>query len=223
MEESRMNGVILYPDQTFLTDKLSDEINYIDCLLVYRLITRVFGTRKPRSTRGWATNYYLCMRYDYNGILNREDLLDIINECTTFTDIMRKLDLPVRGKMYVTLKKKLLERGYNLSHLTGIPKHKKNWKTIDEHLSNGSTTQSSKLKHILIKNGLKLNKCEICGIEDWNGKPLNMQLHHIDGNPKNNTIENLQILCPNCHAQTDGYCSSNKNKDNQMGLNGRPR
>jgi hypothetical protein len=152
------------------------------------------------------------MRYDYNAILIREDLLDIINDCTTFADIMRKLGLPVRGKMGVTLKKKLIEAGYDLSHLTGIPKHRTGWKTMEERLCKGSTIQSSKLKQHLFKSGIKKNKCEICGIEEWNGKPLNMQLHHIDVDPTNNALENLQILCPNCHAQTDSYCNSSKNK-----------
>lgn len=152
------------------------------------------------------------MRYDYNLILNRNDLLEIINSCTTFVDIMRKLGLPVRGKMGMTLKKKLLENGYDLSHLTGIPKFRNKQKTLEEHLIKNSTTKSCKLKNMLFKHGIKKNKCEICGIEEWQGKPLNMQLHHIDGDPTNNTLENLQILCPNCHAQTDTFCSGNKIK-----------
>ena len=52
--------------------------------------------------------------------------------------------------------------------------------------------------------------CELCGIEDWCGKPLSFQLHHIDGNNKNNSVDNLQLLCPNCHSQTDTY--SNKKR-----------
>lgn len=54
--------------------------------------------------------------------------------------------------------------------------------------------------------GLKEKKCEECGISDtWNGKPLNFELHHIDGDHYNNELSNLQILCPNCHSQTDSY------------------
>ena len=146
------------------------------------------------------------MKYDYNAILSRKDLSDIINDCTTFADIMRRVGLPVRGKMGITLKKKLLENGYDLSHLTGIPKFRHKQKTLEEYLTKNSTAKSCKIKNILFKHGIKTNKCEVCGIENWNGKPLNMQLHHIDGDPTNNTLENLQILCPNCHAQTDTYC-----------------
>jgi len=67
------------------------------------------------------------------------------------------------------------------------------------------------LKYRLIKLGLKENRCECCGnMGSWMGTELILQLHHKDGNHKNNSIENLQILCPNCHSQTDTYCDKNR-------------
>lgn len=72
------------------------------------------------------------------------------------------------------------------------------------------TNYRFKLK--LIKSGVKENKCEKCGINSWNNKPLLCELHHIDGNNQNNDLNNLQILCPNCHAQTDFYRGKNKTK-----------
>lgn len=83
---------------------------------------------------------------------------------------------------------------------------------INVLLKEGSNIRSCELKKLLFKYKLKENKCEICGITEWMGKPLVCHLHHIDGNNKNNTLENLQILCPNCHSQTDNYCASWKNK-----------
>ena len=71
--------------------------------------------------------------------------------------------------------------------------------------------QTYKLKQKLIKEGIKENKCEICGCADWQGKELNMQLHHIDGNPHNHCLNNLQMLCPNCHSQTENFTAKNKN------------
>ena len=52
-------------------------------------------------------------------------------------------------------------------------------------------------------------KCSCCGVSDWNGKKLVLQLEHIDGNPKNNTINNVTWLCPNCHTQTETWGSRN--------------
>lgn len=64
----------------------------------------------------------------------------------------------------------------------------------------------SKLRKRLLRSGLKENRCEECGITDWMGKPLTCQLDHIDGNRSNNCLNNLRILCPNCHAQTKTWC-----------------
>jgi len=59
---------------------------------------------------------------------------------------------------------------------------------------------------IVSQNG----KCDMCGISKWNNKCLTLQLDHIDGNRNNNIRKNLRALCPNCHSQTDTYCSKNK-------------
>lgn len=61
----------------------------------------------------------------------------------------------------------------------------------------------------LIESGRE-EKCEMCGISNWQNKPITLQIHHKDGNPRNNDFSNLQILCPNCHSQTDNYCSKNR-------------
>lgn len=59
-------------------------------------------------------------------------------------------------------------------------------------------------------------KCEKCGRERWEDQRIPLCVHHIDGNHINNQIENLQVLCPNCHAQTDNYCGKNKAKKNPI-------
>lgn len=72
--------------------------------------------------------------------------------------------------------------------------------------------RNTTLKKLLIKSGREW-KCENpdCDIKDkWHNKELILQIHHIDGNHKNNNLDNLQILCPNCHSQTDNYCSKNR-------------
>jgi 5-methylcytosine-specific restriction endonuclease McrA len=70
--------------------------------------------------------------------------------------------------------------------------------------------QSYKLKKRLIKQGIKANRCESCRLDKWNGKALNLELHHIDGDRTNHNLNNLQLLCPNCHSQTDTFRARNR-------------
>lgn len=66
-------------------------------------------------------------------------------------------------------------------------------------------TNRTHLKTRLIREGLKESRCEICGITEWLGRPLSMELHHVNGDGDDNRLENLQLLCGNCHSQTDNW------------------
>lgn len=70
--------------------------------------------------------------------------------------------------------------------------------------------QTYKLKKRLMEEGIKKPVCENCGCSDWLGKPINLELHHVDGNRQNHELKNLRLLCPNCHSQTDTYRAKNK-------------
>jgi Zn finger protein HypA/HybF involved in hydrogenase expression len=70
---------------------------------------------------------------------------------------------------------------------------------------------TGRIKKLLFDYEIKKKECEECKIPDfYNNKPLALQLHHINGNNKDNNIENLQILCPNCHSQTQTFRSKKK-------------
>lgn len=64
----------------------------------------------------------------------------------------------------------------------------------------------------LIRDGIKEHRCEVCGYENWMGKPIPLELHHKDGNRNNWDIGNLEIICPNCHAQTNNHAGKGKHK-----------
>jgi DNA-binding transcriptional ArsR family regulator len=65
------------------------------------------------------------------------------------------------------------------------------------------------LKLRLLRGGLKTSCCERCGIESWRGRPLSLALHHVNGVRNDNRLENLELLCPNCHSQTDNFAGRN--------------
>ena len=72
---------------------------------------------------------------------------------------------------------------------------------------------ASKLRKLLIRDGLKEKKCECCGLDEWMGKPIPLELHHVDENRFNNKLENIKILCYNCHMQEHNYSNSKKKKN----------
>jgi 5-methylcytosine-specific restriction endonuclease McrA len=80
---------------------------------------------------------------------------------------------------------------------------------IGELLVVGRKTSRHHLKRRLLKEGLKENRCEQCGIATWRGKPLSVQFHHVNGDGQDNRLENIIFLCPNCHSQTDTYGGRN--------------
>lgn len=73
-------------------------------------------------------------------------------------------------------------------------------------------TNRKNLKERLIKAGLKEDRCERCGLDEWEGAPLSPQVHHRNGEGLDNRLENLQLLCPNCHSQTDNWGGRNRQR-----------
>ena len=84
-------------------------------------------------------------------------------------------------------------------------------------------TNRTHLKNRLLKAGLKKNRCERCGITEWQGQPLSMQLHHINGDGKDNRLGNLELLCGNCHSQTPNYGGGTGTGESAGSRRSRPR
>ena len=76
---------------------------------------------------------------------------------------------------------------------------------IEMYLVSGRRTNRSHLKGRLLEAGLKQDRCEECGLTEWRGRPLSLALHHANGDGLDNRLENLVLLCPNCHSQTPNF------------------
>lgn len=99
-------------------------------------------------------------------------------------------------------------------NMSGKGRKSGKYKPASEYFNTGSAITAYKLKQKLLKDGLKKYQCEVCGGKEWMGKPIPIELDHIDGDRYNNELSNLRILCPNCHSQTD--TNSGKNVGNYL-------
>jgi hypothetical protein len=93
------------------------------------------------------------------------------------------------------------KRGVLATRAPGIP--------IDELLVAGKARNRGHVRARLLKAGLKEERCENCGLDEWQGSPLRVTLHHVNGDPYDNRLENLRFLCPNCHSQTPNFSGRN--------------
>lgn len=141
-------------------------------------------------------------------------LKQMVKESNSMSDLLRKFNLNHNGGNHRTLKKRLEKEGINFDHIKlgkyTRPKHKKY--LLEEILIENSLYKSGhSLKNRLIEAKILINKCYDCGINPfWNGKQLVLQIEHINGNNRDHRKENLKLLCPNCHSQTDTYCGKNR-------------
>lgn len=124
-----------------------------------------------------------------------EELIEMVAHSTTFKEVAIKIGYSKNGAGSGALAKMLQkifdEKDIDYSHFVG-----KGWAKKEYTTTNAIRTQYLRTHPY---------KCEICGISDWLGADLILQLHHIDGNRENNKEENLALLCPNCHTQTENW------------------
>lgn len=154
---------------------------------------------------------------------SKEELQAIIDASCGYSNALTRLGMNPKGGNPETLKRVIAEYGIDTSKMDAnrseryrqcaYGTHKKrSVKAADVISGKVRYVQTARLLKKLVKEGFKEYQCEICGITDWRGMPITMNLHHIDGNRENNNIKNLQVLCPNCHSQTDNFAGKKLRK-----------
>jgi 5-methylcytosine-specific restriction endonuclease McrA len=178
--------------------------------LSYGEISKLLGVTKSQA------RYYYLFDIDKREIKEEEkkvfekEVCENALKTSSFYELCKKVDRWPCRENIITLKKILDKHkidysnfiNANKSHKYTIPK-----RAINEYLKKDCEYRISTnhLKIRLLKEKIKEYRCEKCGNTEWNGKEIPLQLHHINGDSNDNRLENLQILCPNCHAQTDNF------------------
>ncbi len=139
-----------------------------------------------------------------------EDISKIVNESSSNREVARKLGYSDNGGGTMSSLKKMYEElELDTSHFLGQGWNKDNY---NYDLFNGFSYKKTgkTISDPLIK--LRGHQCEKCKLIEWLDMPINLEVHHIDGNRNNNHLDNLILLCPNCHSYTPNYRSSNIKK-----------
>lgn len=139
-----------------------------------------------------------------------EQLISAIKSSDSKADVLRCMGLGEKvGQGYYV--KRINEDIARLNIDTTHFKRKKSSEKYEEKnifIPESKYSDRKSIKKRLLASGL-LYKCSECGIAEWNGKSLSLHLDHINGINNDNRKENLRLLCPNCHSQTDTYCGKN--------------
>lgn len=142
-------------------------------------------------------------------------VIEAFSSSSNMTEIIKTLGLPTGSASYRNCKMYAERYGLNIPKVSGAQRTKNarasRLTPLEEVLVVNSTyANRQKLKARLIGAGLLKDECGVCGLGPvWNGKPITLQLDHINGVGNDNRLENLMVVCPNCHTQTSTFAGRN--------------
>lgn len=142
-------------------------------------------------------------------LFTEDEIKKIAAESRSYREMYMKMGYAENAGSATKTMKMLIEK-YNIdiSHFLGAGWNKDNYDYT--RFEKGSKCRTGSMNEPLIN--LRGRKCENCGLEEWLGQPINLEVHHIDGDRTNNDLKNLQLLCPNCHSYTFNFRKGNNKK-----------
>ena len=150
--------------------------------------------------------------------ITKEDFVKAVEESKSVAEALKALNLRPTGGNYKQFEKYTKEYNTNCKHFNGkgwrvgSTKPVKSAQPLEEILVANSKYSTSHLKKRLIKEKILEEKCVNCNLTQWIKDKIPLELDHKNGINNDHRLENLRLLCPNCHAQTDNYRGKNKNR-----------
>ncbi len=147
--------------------------------------------------------------------ISKEDLQEAINASTSKAECFNFLGLHTTSNYsYKSLNYYIKLYDLNIDKFTNNKIGKNNIKINLKDILDGKypSYTTSKLRVRLIKENIFSHQCSICSLTEWNDKPIPLDLDHINGDPTDHRLENIRLLCRNCHAQTSNFCGANVKK-----------
>ena len=145
---------------------------------------------------------------------SKEELEQIVQESHSYRDVIKKAGYTtVSGGNTKTVKSRIEKYGIDTSHFSS---NGAMIRTEENVFCKDSTAAQKVLREWFKKGEYVPYQCNCCGISEWQGKKLVLQLDHINGDNHDNRLENLRWLCPNCHSQTDTFCGKQLKKERKV-------
>lgn len=137
---------------------------------------------------------------------SEEEIRQIVAESKSVSEVAEKLGYcKVSGSAAESINKMCDYYNIDTSHFLGQGWNKGNFDY--SRFKKGNAIKSAHMIQAIV--ALRGHKCEQCGSETWLGKPITLEVHHKDGNHLNNELNNLMLLCPNCHSYTENWRGKN--------------
>jgi 5-methylcytosine-specific restriction endonuclease McrA len=141
-------------------------------------------------------------------LYTKEILEKNVRDSRSFRDLVIRLGCNPHGGTISRIQGLVELNNIDHSHFSGKSWSKssvsKTRRSAVDILVSGKKEPAFRLRRALSEIGVEY-ACSVCGISKWNGNDITLEVDHVDGNNKNNSIENIRYLCPNCHSQTDNY------------------
>ncbi len=196
--------------------KIELEALYLQEGLTLRMIASRFGVCRTTVSK-WMALHGLSSRLPgrkRGPSIEGEVLRKVVASSVSFAEVLRRLELPKTGSSHLRVKRLTRQLGLDTSHFLGQrsnqgTRHRGNrrkpWQEILVKRLSGSRSSVAQLRRALQEIGRSPVCCKCKQEGSWQGEPLVLETHHVNGDPLDDRPENLERLCPNCHSQTKNH------------------